>query len=64
MAGRIAPRLASLVIQFQVPFTIALSALMPGEKLRLRQLAALGLYALGLIGDAIGNEGTASWPGL
>jgi O-acetylserine/cysteine efflux transporter len=64
MAGRIAPGLASLVIQLQVPFTIALSALILGEKFRWRQLAALGLCALGLIGVAIGNEGTVSWAGL
>ncbi len=64
MAGHIAPGLASLVIQLQVPFTIALSAAFFGESLRLRQLATFGLCALGLVAVAFGNQGSASLLGL
>lgn len=64
MAGHIAPGLASLVIQMQVPFTIALSAAFFGEGLRLRQLATFGLCALGLVAVALGNQGSASLLGL
>jgi O-acetylserine/cysteine efflux transporter len=64
MAGHIAPGLASLVIQLQVPFTIALSAAIFGEKLRLRQLATFALCALGLVAVAKGNQGSASLLGL
>ncbi len=64
MAGHIAPGLASLVIQLQVPFTIALSAAFFGESFRLRQLATFALCALGLVAVAFGNQGSASLVGL
>lgn len=64
MTHYIAPGLASLVIQLQVPFTIALSAVLLGEGFRLRQLATLALCALGLIAVATGSGGSASLGGL
>ena len=64
MNGHIAPGLASLVIQMQVPFTIALSVVFLGERLRLRQFATFILCGLGLI--AVGREihGSATILGL
>jgi O-acetylserine/cysteine efflux transporter len=64
IAGHIAPGLASLVIQLQVPFTIVLSTLLLGERFHLRQLVTFALCALGLIAVATGNGGTASLLGL
>ena len=57
MNGMIAPGLASLVIQSQVFFTIALSLLVHGERVSRAQLAALMLGAGGLI--VIGAHGDA-----
>lgn len=64
MAGHIAAGLASLIIQLQVPFTIALSALFFGERFRLGQLVTFALCALGLVAVANANEGSASLLGL
>jgi O-acetylserine/cysteine efflux transporter len=49
MQGRITPGLASLVIQTQVFFTIALSLLALGERVRGFQLAGLALAVAGLV---------------
>ncbi len=49
MKGSISPGLASLVIQTQVFFTIALSATMAGERIRGFQLAALSLASAGIV---------------
>jgi O-acetylserine/cysteine efflux transporter len=48
MNGWISPGLASLVVQVQAFFTIGLSMLLTGEKVRGYQVAALGLAATGL----------------
>jgi O-acetylserine/cysteine efflux transporter len=64
MNGHIAPGLASLVIQFQVPFTIALSAIFLSERFQRRQVATFALCTLGLVSVAVTNGGTASWLGL
>jgi O-acetylserine/cysteine efflux transporter len=48
MRGMISPGLASLVVQTQVFFTIGLSMLLTGERVRGYQIAALGLAAAGL----------------
>jgi O-acetylserine/cysteine efflux transporter len=48
MRGMISPGLASLVVQTQVFFTIGLSMLLTGERVRGYQIAALALAAAGL----------------
>jgi len=48
MHGFISPGLASLVVQTQVFFTIGLSMWLNGERVRLFQVAALGLATVGL----------------
>ena len=48
MNGMISPGLASLVIQMQVFFTIALSMIRSGERLKLYQLAAFALAIAGM----------------
>jgi O-acetylserine/cysteine efflux transporter len=48
MNGRISPGLASLVIQMQVFFTIALAMMRTGEKLKAHQLLALALALAGM----------------
>lgn len=48
MHGFISPGLASLVVQTQVFFTIGLSMWLAGERIRLFQVAALGLATIGL----------------
>ena len=48
MHGHISPGLASLVVQTQVFFTVALSMRLTGEKVRLFQIAALLLAGAGL----------------
>ncbi|MEO8115255.1 MAG: EamA family transporter [Phenylobacterium sp.] len=48
MRGLISPGLASLVVQMQVFFTIGLSMLLTGERVRGYQLVALALAAAGL----------------
>lgn len=62
--GHIAPGLASLVIQLQVPFTIALSTILLGETFQIRQLATFALCAAGLAAVASGNEGSTTLLGL
>lgn len=62
--GRIAPGLASLVVQSQVFFTIGLALWLGGERLQRVQLAALALGAggIGVIGANTG--GTTSLVGI
>lgn len=48
MKGQISPALASLVIQTQVFFTIALSVLRTGEKIKPHQIGALALAVAGM----------------
>jgi len=48
MKGHISPGLASLVIQMQVFFTIALAMIRTGEKLRPHQMAAFALAIAGM----------------
>lgn len=59
MNGRISPGLASLVVQMQVFFTIALAMLRSGERLKVHQILA---FALALAGMAViaahGGQGT------
>ncbi|HEY2008723.1 MAG TPA: EamA family transporter [Rhizomicrobium sp.] len=64
MNGRISPGLASLVVQMQVFFTIALAMLRTGERLKAHQLLAfaLALTGMGLIAAHNGHGTTA--PGL
>ncbi|HEX4027939.1 MAG TPA: EamA family transporter [Rhizomicrobium sp.] len=65
MNGRISPGLASLVIQMQVFFTIALAMLRTGEKLKAHHLLALALALAGMGMIAAHNgHGGASLSGL
>jgi O-acetylserine/cysteine efflux transporter len=59
--GRIAPGLASLVVQSQVFFTIGLAMALTGERLRAVQVAALAMGAAGIamIGANTGGATTA-----
>ncbi len=56
MNGMISPGLASLVVQMQVFFTIALSMLRSGERLKAHQMAAFALAIAG-IGVFVGHNG-------
>jgi O-acetylserine/cysteine efflux transporter len=60
MHGRISPGLASLVVQMQVFFTIGLSMLRTGEKLKSHQIAAcvLALAGMGVIAAHNGHGTT------
>lgn len=49
MRGMISPGMASLVVQIQAFFTIALAMRLTGERIRGFQVAALGLAAAGLL---------------
>ena len=62
MHGRISPGLASLVVQMQVFFTIGLSMLRTGEKLKPHQIAAfaLALSGMGVIAANNGHGATLS----
>jgi O-acetylserine/cysteine efflux transporter len=66
MDGRIAPGLASLVIQTQVFFTIGLAMLADGERLRPLQVVALALAVagIGVIAAHTGGEVSAAGLGL
>jgi len=74
MQENITPGLASLLLQMQVFFTVLLALLFMGEKVRLRQLLALGLSFAGLaviflytdgqttrLGIAVALLAAASW---
>lgn len=61
MSGQISPGLASLVVQSQVFFTIALAMRLDGERVRPFQLASLLLATLG-IGVIIAHGGGSATP--
>lgn len=62
--GRISPGLASLVIQTQVFFTIALAMWADAERMRVFQWLALLLATSGIVVIAANTGGDATWPGL
>lgn len=64
MDGHISPGLASLVVQMQVFFTIALSVFLTGERLRFDQSAALLVALCGVILIGMNTDGSATWLGL
>jgi O-acetylserine/cysteine efflux transporter len=61
MNGEISPGLASLVVQVQVFFTIGLAMAATGERVRLFQIAALGLATAG-IGVILGHSDRTTTP--
>ena len=64
MSGHITPGLASLVVQTQVFFTIALSMRLSGERVRPFQLAALALAAAGIALIIWRTDGSATPLGI
>lgn len=64
MDGHISPGMASLVIQMQVFFTIALSMLLTGETMRIAQAIALALAAGGIAIIGMNTDGDATFLGL
>lgn len=64
MNGHISPGLASLVIQIQVFFTIAMVMKQTGESLRRVQWLALALAASGLLVIALQTDGSTTLLGL
>jgi len=64
MTGLISPGLASLVVQVQVVFTIGLSMMISGERIRPFQIAAVALAGAGLIVIAMHAQGSATPLGL
>jgi O-acetylserine/cysteine efflux transporter len=64
MKSDITPGLASLVVQIQVFFTIAMSMRLTGERVRLFQWAALALATLGLAVIMMNADGSATPLGL
>lgn len=62
--GRIAPGLASLVVQSQVFFTIGLAMLMTGERLRAIQIVALAMGAAGIALIGANTGGATSLTGI
>jgi O-acetylserine/cysteine efflux transporter len=64
MTGLISPGLASLVVQVQVVFTIGLSMMISGERIRLFQIAAVALAGAGLVVIAMHAQGSATPLGL
>jgi len=62
--GHIAPGLASLVVQTQVFFTIALSMRLSGERVRTYQVLALLLASAGVLSIAAHTDGSTSVLGL
>jgi O-acetylserine/cysteine efflux transporter len=64
MKGDITPGLASLVVQIQVFFTIALSMRLTGERVRKFQWAALALATSGLAVILTDSDGSATPLGL
>lgn len=64
MTGLISPGLASLVVQTQVVFTIGLSMMVSGEKIRSFQIVAVALAAAGLVVIAMHAQGSATPMGL
>lgn len=64
MEGHISPGLASLVIQMQVFFTIALSAIFAGERVRPHHVVALLIGAAGIALIAVHTDATTTPLGL
>jgi O-acetylserine/cysteine efflux transporter len=64
MNGHISPGIASLVIQIQVFFTIALSMRISGERVRVFQWFALLLASAGIAVIVVHTDGTTTLPGL
>jgi len=64
MTGLISPGLASLVVQVQVVFTIGLSMMISGERIRPFQIAAVALAGAGLVVIALHPQGSATPLGL
>lgn len=64
MTRHISPGLASLVIQIQVFFTIALAGVLAGERVRGVQWAALALAAAGLVLIGVRSDADATPLGL
>jgi O-acetylserine/cysteine efflux transporter len=62
--GHIAPGLASLVVQTQVFFTIALSMRLNGERVRAFQWVALSLAATGIAVIGAHTDADTTWLGL
>jgi len=60
MNGRISPGLASLVVQIQIPFTIAMAMRLSGERIAPFQLCALAvaLVGIGVIAAHVGGDNT------
>ena len=64
MRADITPGLASLVVQVQVFFTIALSMRLTGERIALYQIGALALASAGLAVILLHTDGSATALGL
>ena len=64
MRSDITPGLASLVIQMQVFFTVALALALTGERVRRYQVAALALAGLGIAVIGLNSGGTTTMAGL
>jgi O-acetylserine/cysteine efflux transporter len=64
MNGHISPGLASLVVQTQVFFTIALAMWLARERIQTFQLAAVLVAASGLVVVGTHTDGTTTWGGL
>src|SRR5947209_3484292 len=64
MTGHISPGLASLVLQTQVVFTIGLSMLISGEKIRAFQIVAVTLAGFGIVVIALHAQGSVTPLGL
>ncbi len=64
MTGLISPGLASLVVQVQVVFTIGLSMMISGERIRPFQIAAVALAGAGILVIAMHAHGSATPLGL
>jgi O-acetylserine/cysteine efflux transporter len=64
MNGHISPGIASLVIQIQVFFTIALSMRISDERVRIFQWFALLLATAGIAVIVVHTDGTTTLPGL
>jgi O-acetylserine/cysteine efflux transporter len=64
MTGLISPGLASLVVQVQVVFTIGLSMMISGERIRTFQIAAVALAGVGIVVIAMHAQGSVTPLGL
>lgn len=64
LAGHIAPGLASLLIQTQAFFTVALAVMLNGERIRAGNFAALGLCAAGVVLIGLNTGGDADALGI